>query len=96
MNFWDFTVRGGIIEDRGGLGVDYNFFRRKLRLSAEAFDFDKTNLRLNIRYNLMWGIYVQAGLDDAMNNNKRQSSYLGAGLFLTNDDLKLLLTKVPL
>lgn len=95
MNFWDFTIRGGIIEDRGGLGVDYNFFRRKLRLSAEAFDFDKTNLRFNVRYNLMWGIYVQAGLDDALDNNKRQSGYLGAGLFLTNDDLKLLLTKVP-
>ena len=95
MNFWDFTVRGGIIEDRGGLGVDYNFFRRKLRLSAEAFDFDKTNLRFNVRYNLMWGIYVQAGLDDSLNNNKRKSGYLGAGLFLTNDDLKLLLTKVP-
>lgn len=93
MNFWDFTIRGGIIEDRGGLGVDYNFFRRKLRLSAEAFDFDKTNLRFNVRYNLMWGIYVQAGIDDALDNNKRQSGYLGAGLFLTNDDLKLLLTK---
>ncbi len=93
MNFWDFTIRGGIIEDRGGLGVDYNFFRRKLRLSAEAFDFDKTNLRFNVRYNLLWGIYVQAGIDDALDNNKRQSGYLGAGLFLTNDDLKLLLTK---
>jgi phospholipid/cholesterol/gamma-HCH transport system substrate-binding protein len=95
MNFWDLTVRGGIIEDRGGLGVDYNFFRRKLKLSAEAFDFDKTNLRLNVRYNLLWGIYLQAGIDDALDNNKRQSGYLGAGLFLTNDDLKLLLTKAP-
>lgn len=96
MNFWDFTIRGGIIEDRGGLGLDYNFFRKKLRLSVEAFDFDKTNLRLNARYNVMWGIYVQAGVEDALDNNNRQSGYLGAGLFLTNDDLKLLLTKVPM
>ncbi len=95
MNFWDLTVRGGIIEDRGGFGVDYNFFRRKLRLSMEAFDFEKTNLRLNVRYNMFWGLYVQAGVDDSLNNNKRQSGYLGAGLFLTNDDLKLLLTKAP-
>jgi phospholipid/cholesterol/gamma-HCH transport system substrate-binding protein len=96
MNFWDLTVRGGIIEDRGGLGIDYNFFRKKLKLTVEAFDFEKTNLRFNVRYNIMWGIYVQAGLDDALDNNKRQSGYLGAGLFLTNDDLKLLLTKVPM
>ncbi len=96
MNFWDFSIRGGIIEDRGGLGVDYNFFRKKLRLTAEAFDFDKTNLRLNVRYNIMWGLYVQAGIDDSLDNQKRQSGYLGAGLFLTNDDLKLLLTKVPM
>ncbi len=96
MNFWDFTVRGGIIEDRGGLGLDYNFFRKKLKLSVEAFDFDKTNLRFNARYNVMWGIYVQAGVEDALDNNNRQSGYLGAGLFLTNDDLKLLLTKVPM
>jgi phospholipid/cholesterol/gamma-HCH transport system substrate-binding protein len=93
MNFWDLTLRGGLIEDRGGFGVDYNFFRRKLRLSAEAFDFEHMNLRLSVRYNLFWGIYALAGIDDALDNNKRQSGYLGAGLFMTNDDLKLLLSK---
>jgi phospholipid/cholesterol/gamma-HCH transport system substrate-binding protein len=93
LNFWDFSVRGGIIEDRGGLGIDYNFFRKKLKLSVDAFNFDKMNLRFNARYNLFWGLYVQAGIDDSLDNNKRKSGYLGAGLFLSNDDLKLLLTK---
>ena len=95
MNFWDLTVRGGIIESSGGLGIDYHFFRKKLKLSVEAFDFDQTNLRLSARYEVLWGLYVLAGYDDALNNQKVQSGYLGAGLFLTNDDLKLLLTKAP-
>src|SRR5690606_21235220 len=39
-NFYDFTVKGGLIESAGGIGVDYYMHRRDLRLSVEAFDFD--------------------------------------------------------
>jgi phospholipid/cholesterol/gamma-HCH transport system substrate-binding protein len=61
----------------------------------EAFDFDKTNLRLQARYYLFWGLYLQAGMEDSLNNRDRRSSYLGAGLFLTNDDLKLIFARGP-
>lgn len=95
MNFWDFTVRGGIIENAGGVGFDYSLFRKKLKFSVEAFDFDEMNLRAAVRYNLFWGLYVMGGVEDALDNRGMQSGYLGAGLFLTNDDLKLLLTQAP-
>lgn len=93
MNFWDLTVRGGLIESAGGLGIDYHFFRRKLKFTMEAFDFGKTNLRFSAQYNLAYGLYALVGFEDALDNQDKQSGYLGVGLFLTNDDLKLLLTK---
>lgn len=95
MNFYDLSVRGGLIENEGGLGLDYHFLRKKLRFSIDAFNFDELNLRLTARYNLFWGLYVLGGVDDALDNQDIQSGYLGVGLFLTNDDLKLLLTKAP-
>ncbi|MFN9068249.1 MAG: MCE family protein, partial [Bdellovibrionales bacterium] len=95
MNFWDLTVRGGLIESSGGLGIDYHFFRKKLKFTMEAFDFGDTNLRFQASYKVAWGLYVLAGFEDALDNQGKQSGYLGAGLFLTNDDLKLLLVRGP-
>ncbi|NUN05475.1 MAG: MCE family protein [Bdellovibrio sp.] len=94
-NFWDLTLRGGLIESSGGFGVDYHFFRRKLKYSFEAFDFSKTNIRSSLSYSVYRGVYVTAGINDALDKSGARSGYLGAGLFLTNDDLKLLLTKAP-
>jgi phospholipid/cholesterol/gamma-HCH transport system substrate-binding protein len=92
-NFYDFTVKGGIIENSGGIAFDYNLFKRKLRLSLEAFDFSDFNLRASARFNVFHGIYVTGGGEDLA--SKRASAFVGAGLFLTNDDLKLLLSKMP-
>jgi phospholipid/cholesterol/gamma-HCH transport system substrate-binding protein len=94
-NFYDFTLKAGLIENSGGFGFDYHFLNKKLRFSLEAFNLDKANLRVSARYNLFHGVYVVAGQQDMLNKDNQQSSYLGAGLFLTNDDLKLLLTQSP-
>ncbi|MCB0370119.1 MAG: MCE family protein, partial [Bdellovibrionales bacterium] len=94
-NFYDFTLKAGLIENSGGVGFDYHFFHKKLRLSLEAFNLDKANLRATARYNLYHGFYLVAGEQDILDKDSQRSSYLGAGLFLTNDDLKLLLTKSP-
>ncbi len=94
-NFWDLTIKGGLIENTGGFGVDYHFFNRKLKLSVEAFDFAQMNLRPSITYMAYRSLYFSGGMNDALNKSDRRSSYLGAGLFLTNDDLKLILAKAP-
>lgn len=91
-NFYDLTLRAGVIENAGGFGIDYHFFRRKLKLSMEAFDFGNTNLRAQAQYSLVYGIYVLGGMTDILDRSDRRSSYLGAGIYLTNDDLKLLLS----
>lgn len=94
-NFWDLTLKGGLIENNGGLGIDYYFFRRKLKFSMEAFDFGNFKLKTGLSYTLYRGIYLTAGYNVAPEESQTQGGYLGAGLFLTNDDIKLLLTKAP-
>lgn len=95
-NYYDFTFKGGLIESSGGFGVDYLAFNKKLRLSAEMFDFsgdedEKANLRLFARYNVFNGLYLVGGYNDLLGDNPNTSSpFFGAGLFLTNDDLATL------
>jgi phospholipid/cholesterol/gamma-HCH transport system substrate-binding protein len=95
-NFYDFTVKGGVIENTGGLALEYSLFKRALKFSVEAFDFAHVNVRASARYNIYSGIYVNAGGENlASQGSNSVNPFVGAGLFLTNDDLKLLLTKVP-
>lgn len=94
-NFFDWTLRGGLIENTGGLGIDYGLFNKKLVLSLEAYDFEKVQIRSYINYKMKYGFYLTAGYNDAFDKRDAQSGYFGAGLFLTNDDLKLLLSKAP-
>jgi phospholipid/cholesterol/gamma-HCH transport system substrate-binding protein len=94
-NFYNFSVRGGIIESSGGLGLDYMFFRNKFKFTVEAFEFSELNLRAQLRYSFWQGMFVVAGQNDMLNRQSKQSPFLGAGFILTNDDLKILLTSLP-
>jgi len=95
-NFYNFTVKGGLIENAGGIGFDYFLLRHKLRLSLEAFDFSggTAHLRGSVRYSFYKGIYLQGGADDFASQTGTYSSFLGVGLNLTNDDIKTLVSKV--
>ena len=94
-NIFDFTLKGGIIENTGGIGIDYSPFQKRFVASVEAFDFEKVQLRTSLKYQSRYGLYLLAGFSDILNNRDAQSVYAGAGIFLTNDDLKLLLTRSP-
>ena len=95
--FYNLSIKGGLIESRGGLGLEYNFYRNHFRLSVDAFDFDTPNLRAYLRYNFFKGLYVVGGqqyiLEEGNNNS---ASFIGAGLFLTNDDIKYALSRINL
>jgi phospholipid/cholesterol/gamma-HCH transport system substrate-binding protein len=95
-NFYDFTIKGGLIENSGGFGFDYHFFKQRLMMSLEAFEFTNMNLRASAKYNIYKGVYLVGGVSDVLNKSGKNSSYVGAGLFLTNDDVKFLMSKVPL
>lgn len=94
-NIFDWTLRGGLIDNTGGIGVDYNMFNYKLKASFEAFDFEKVQLRASLNYKLFYGIYLVGGVNDILDKRQAKSAYLGAGIFLSNDDLKLLLSRSP-
>jgi len=95
-NFYDLTIRGGLIDNVGGVGMDYVFWRDKLKFTLEGLEFSSFNLRSQLQYNLYRGMYLNVGVQDIFNKGGKYSNYLGAGLLLTNDDLKMLLTKMPL
>ncbi|MCC6138294.1 MAG: MCE family protein [Bdellovibrionaceae bacterium] len=99
-NFYNFGVKAGIIEGEGGVGVDYTFWRDKVKVGVDAFDFapDKElnrsfQLRPYARYNIIKGVYLQGGGEDLLNERTR-SVFFGGGVFLTNEDLKAFINRV--
>ena len=91
--FHDLTVKGGIIENSGGVGFDYYLMNQRLRFSVEAFDFDDIYLRSFIRYNFFKGVYLVGGGDNMLSSESDGGAFLGAGIFLTNEDLKFFASK---
>lgn len=94
-NFYNTTIRAGMIENSGGAGFDVNFWKRRFVFSVDAFQFSQVNLRASLKYNVYKGVYVTGGVNDSLNKSQSYSNYIGAGLFLTNDDMKVLMTKMP-
>jgi len=94
--FYDFTVRAGLIENYGGFGFDYKFLKGKAQVSVNFSNFSQLNVVPVAQYDVWKGVYVFGGLYDALNKSGNFSTYIGAGLLLTNDDLKMALTKIPL
>ena len=95
-SFYNLTLKGGIIENSGGIAFDYYFLNKDLRLSAEFYQFSDLYVRAFARYNLFKGIYLTAGGDNFFAaSDGRFSPFFGAGLFLTNDDLRLFILSLP-
>ena len=92
-----FTVRAGLFESRGGVGLDANLMNDRLRFSFEASDFDRDLkpplLRLEGRYFLNRNIFAYAGWNDPR-WSQRSSVLFGGGVTWTDEDLKYLLGAV--
>lgn len=93
--FYNWTVKGGMMESRGGLGIEYNFYNNHMRFSFDAFDFQTPNVRAYLRYSFFKGMYIVGGQQFIFESgNDNASSFIGAGLYLTNDDIKVLLSRI--
>jgi phospholipid/cholesterol/gamma-HCH transport system substrate-binding protein len=97
------SVRIGLIDSTGGVGADYALNDR-IRITGEAFDFGKKrdpnpHVRLFGEYVLRKEtartpmIFVSSGIDNALNNT---AFTFGGGIRWRDDDLKYLLSSVPL
>lgn len=95
----DLVVWGGLIENSGGVQLDYPLLGRKLWLSLEAFDFDRASdlnphLRLTGEWRFHKNFFLMGGYDDFLEGS-RDSLFLGGGVRWTDDTAKLLLTSAP-
>lgn len=91
---YDFTIRGGIIESKGGVGVDYN--RGPLGLQFSAYDFEtrhneQPHLKFMGTVAATRNLYLLGGLDDPMSPQQRTDYFVGAGFQFVDDDIKSLL-----
>ena len=95
QRYYDFVIRGGVIESGAGLGLDwYPLGDDYLTLTFEAFsgDFDHNpHLRLMATWRFWKFLYLGAGYDDFISETHRASPFVGFGLYFTDDDLKYLL-----
>ncbi len=95
-SFYDFTVRGGIIESSGGIGLDYN--RGPLGVHVSAFDFStrfgqRPHIKLSADWRVTPNIYVIGGADDLIDNiGPNPDWFVGAGFRFVDEDVKRLLT----
>ncbi|GLH72235.1 hypothetical protein GETHLI_07370 [Geothrix limicola] len=83
----------GIVEGKGGGGLEFRTLEDRLRFGVLAYDFTKRDDKPNPRYRFtssyqFWkGAYIQAGLQDIGNKDLR-TVFFGGGLRWKDDDLK--------
>jgi phospholipid/cholesterol/gamma-HCH transport system substrate-binding protein len=93
------SFRIGIFENTGGLGVDYYFWRDRIKFSADFFDFSRDlngepNLRLFADFKLPSVFIARVGADRIFESPQY---FAGLGISFSDEDLKtvLLIPGVP-
>jgi len=97
--YQNILLRGGIIENTGGLGVDYFMNKDRVKLTADIYDFNSENdyrgdnphLDLKARYLYLKHLEFMAGIDNIINPDARQF-FLGIGVKFKDNDLKALVS----
>lgn len=94
----DFVLRGGVFESTGGLGAEYYLWEDRVKLFAEAFDFDNedpAHFKAGVNFYFLKNFYLAAGWDDFASNRGNSSFFAGLGLRFTDEDLKYIMSSVP-
>lgn len=91
----DTVLRAGLLESRGGAGLDQKLFADRLTMTAETWDFARRDdlrphLRLFGEWRLTPNLFVGAGVTDTLNPGRR-SMVLGGAIRWRDDDAKALL-----
>ncbi|MCK9275406.1 MAG: MlaD family protein [Syntrophales bacterium] len=97
--FRDIAMRGGFFESTGGVGVDYFALNDTLKITFEAFDFDKdrnAHLKFYADYRLFRHVSLTAGWDDFISSEGNESPFVGLSISFEDKDLKYLLSSIPI
>jgi phospholipid/cholesterol/gamma-HCH transport system substrate-binding protein len=103
--FYFIDLRVGVIQNSGGVGMDWHFFSDDLEFRFDLFQFgtneynasSKPRLKAWVMYRPSWlanHIYITAGADDPFNGLAMFDYFFGAGFSFNDSDLKALFTVV--
>jgi len=104
--------RFGILENTGGFGLKLHLLNDSLILSGDIFEFANPlkphpRIKLYADYRFLDHLFITAGADDVANPRVLDSEtptrvvsgkdfFFGAGFYFTDDDIKLLLSALPI
>jgi len=99
--FSGLTVKGGVIESTGGLGLDYELLKNRLTFGADAWDFSRKDLPPHLKlygnYDIVKNLFVTGGVDDVLATERNlRTLFLGFGIKFADEDLKTVLGAVPI
>lgn len=94
------TFRFGIKESTGGIGVDLNFWKDRINIQTDVFDFSSNvypRLKVLAAWEFFHRLYVVGGVDDILNERPEDGTgggrdfFVGAQLRFNDEDLKALM-----
>jgi len=97
--YFDFGLRGGFFESTGGVALDYYLLDDSLIFSIEAFDWDpeeNPHLKAKVDFSPFSHLYITSGFDDFINKHDHDSFFFGAGLNISDEDIKTIIMSAPL
>ena len=99
--FSNVTIKGGVIESTGGMGLDYALMKDRVNLGAEVYDFTRENqpphLKLFGTYDIVKNFFIMGGVDDVLNDEDNlRTLFVGFGIKFEDEDLKTVLGTVPI
>lgn len=97
--FYDLTLKAGLMRSSAGFGAEYFLFKDRLSFGADAFEFtrpENLHLRLYASAHLWKILHLSTGVDDLVVSTKRRNYFAGAGILLTDNDLKAMVGLAPL
>ncbi|HEX2720634.1 MAG TPA: MlaD family protein [Candidatus Deferrimicrobium sp.] len=95
------TVRGGIMESAGGLGLEYAVVKDRFSVGADIFDFNRPDNRAHLKlygnYDIFKNLFITGGADDLLSRDSQfRTFFLGFGIKFPDDDLKTVIGAVPI
>jgi len=99
--FKDTVLRAGLVENTFGFGADQFLMNDKLKITADAWDFNRDedgarspHVKVGADYFVFRNIFVSGGVDNLL-NKKRRGAYVGSGIRFEDEDFKYLFGNMP-
>jgi phospholipid/cholesterol/gamma-HCH transport system substrate-binding protein len=98
--FSDLTIRGGVMESTGGVGLDYHLLKNRLTLGLDAYAFnqeDNPHLKVFGNYDIVKNFFITGGVDDILNDEDSfRTFFFGFGIKFEDEDMKTVLGTFPI